>query len=48
MSNRNVGGKPTPRKSKVSAAMAINRGLGGPKAMAKAAANGTQVNIPAP
>lgn len=35
-----------PRKSKVSVALAINHGLGGPKAMAKAAADGQTVNIP--
>lgn len=34
------------RKSKVSLAMLINQGLGGPKAMAKAAADGQMVNIP--
>jgi len=47
MSNPKVSEKLTPRKSKVSVAMAINHGLGGPKAMAKAAANGQLVNIPA-
>ncbi len=47
MSNRKVGEKPTPRKSKVSVAMAIIHGLGGPKAMAKAAVDGQLVNIPA-
>ena len=47
MSNHKVGEKPAPRKSKVSVAMAINYGLGGPKAMAKAAADGQPVNIPA-
>ena len=35
------------RKPKVSLAMKISQGLVGPKAMAKAAANGQQVNIPA-
>ena len=40
MSNHNPDEKSGPRKSKVSVAMAINHGLGGPKAMAKAAANG--------
>ena len=47
MSNRKAGEKPAPRKLKVSVAMAINHGLGGPKAMAKAAADGQLVNIPA-
>ncbi len=47
MSNRKVGEKPTPRKFKVSVAMAIIHGLGGPKAMAKAAVDGQLVNIPA-
>ncbi len=36
-----------PQKSKVSSAMKINGGLGDPKAMAKAAADGQLVNIPA-
>jgi len=40
MSNHKVGEKPTPRKSKVSVALAISHGLGGPKAMAKAAVDG--------
>ena len=48
MSNHKFGEKPDPRKSKVSVAMAISHGLGGPKAMAKAAADGQLVNIPAP
>jgi len=47
MSNRKFGEKPDPRKSEVSVAMAISHGLGGPKAMAKAVADGKQVNIPA-
>jgi len=47
MSNHKSSEKPDPRKSKVSVAMAINYGLGGPKAMAKAAADGEPVNIPA-
>ena len=47
MSNRKVGEKPAPRKSKVSSATEIGGGLGGPKVMAKAAADGQQVNIPA-
>ena len=48
MSNPIFGEKPDLQKSKVSAAMAINCGLGGPKAMAKAAADGQTVNIPSP
>ncbi len=47
MSNRQAGEKPAPRKSKVSVAMAISHGLGGPKAMGKPAADGQLVNIPA-
>ena len=47
MSSRKSDEKSDPRKSKVSVAMAINHGLGGPKAMAKAAADGQPVNIPA-
>lgn len=47
MSNHNAGVNPAPRKSKVSSAMEISGGLGGPKAMAKAAVDGQQVNIPA-
>ena len=47
MSNHNPNEKLEPRKSKVSVALAINHGLGGPKAMAKAAADGELVNIPA-
>ena len=47
MSNHNPNEKLEPRKSKVSLALAINHGLGGPKAMAKAAADGQLVNIPA-
>lgn len=46
MSNHNPNEKLEPRKSKVSVALAINHGLGGPKAMAKAAADGQTVNIP--
>jgi len=38
--------EPRRRKSKVSLAMLINQGLGGPKAMAKAVADGQMVNIP--
>ena len=47
MSNHNPNEKLEPRKSKVSVALAINHGLGGPKVMAKAAADGKLVNIPA-
>ena len=47
MSNHNPNEKLGPRKSKVSVALAINHGLGGPKAMEKSAADGQQVNIPA-
>jgi len=45
-SNRNAGEIPACRKSKVSLAMVIIQGLVGPKAMAKAAADGHTVNIP--
>ncbi len=48
MSNRKSGESPDHRKPKVSLPMTIRQGLVGPKAMAKAAANGQQVNIPAP
>ena len=37
---------PSRRKTKVSLAMLINQGLVGPKAMAKAGADGHTVNIP--
>jgi len=47
MSNHITNEKLVPRKSKVSVAMAIIHGLGDPKAMARAAANGKPVNIPA-
>ena len=47
MSNRKFGEKPDPRKSKVSVAMSIIHGLGEPKAIAKAVADGQLVNIPA-
>ena len=40
MSNDYLNAKLRPRKSKVSVALSINHGLGGPKAMAKAAAKG--------
>ena len=39
-SNHNGGEIPLHRKPKVSLAMEISQGLGGPKAMAKAAADG--------
>ena len=47
ISNHNVREKRTPRKSKVSVAMAINHGLGDPKAIPRGAADGKPVNIPA-
>ena len=47
-SNHKFGEIPNHRKPKVSLAMMIIQGLVGPKAMAKAAADGQQVNIPAP
>ena len=47
MSNHNPNEKLRPRKPKVSVALSINHGLGGPKAMAKAAVDGQLVNIPA-
>ena len=46
-SNRNADEISARRKIKVSLAMKISQGLVGPKAMAKAAADGQQVNIPA-
>ena len=46
MSNPNPNEKLEPRKSKVSVALAINHGLGGPKAIPKGAADGQTVNIP--
>ena len=45
-SNHNAGEKPARRKTKVSLAMIVIQGLVGPKAMAKAAADGHRVNIP--
>ena len=48
MSNRKSDENSDSRKSKVSSAMEINGGLGGPKAMAKAEADGQLVNIPVP
>src|SRR3989344_174388 len=47
MSNHISNEKLDPRKSKVSVAMAINHGLGDPKAMVRTAADGKPVNIPA-
>ncbi len=47
MSNHYLNAKLRPRKSKVSVALAINHGLGGPKAMVKTAADGKLVNTPA-
>ena len=47
MSNHKFSENLNPRKSKVSSATKIDGGLGGPKAMAKAAADGQLVNIPA-
>ena len=48
MSNRNPGESPGHRNPKVSLAMTINQGLGGPKAQPKGEADGQPVNIPAP
>ena len=47
MSNHNPNEKLEPRKSKVSVALAINHGLGGPKVIPKGVADGKLVNIPA-
>ena len=47
MSNHNPNEKLEPRKSKVSVALAINHGLGGPKAIPKGATDGQLVNNPA-
>ena len=47
MSNRNVRESRTHRKSKVSWAMVIIPGLGGPKARLKSVVDGQLVNIPA-
>ena len=47
MSNRNRRESRRHRKPKVSLAMVINQGLGGPKANPKGAADGQPVNIPA-
>ena len=48
MSNRNTGEIPVHRKPKVSLAMTISQGLGGPKVNPKGVADGQPVNIPAP
>ena len=45
-SNHNEGENPSRRKTKVSCSMSIRAGLVGPKAMARAAADGHLVNIP--
>ena len=47
ISNHITHEKWVPQKSKVSVAMAINHGLGDPKAMERSAADGKPVNIPA-
>ena len=47
MSNRKGSEILPDRKPKVSLAMAINQGLGGPKAKPKGLADGQPVNIPA-
>ena len=47
MSNRNSGEKPERRKPKVSLAMLIIQGLGGPKGKPKGVPDGQLVNIPA-
>ena len=47
MSNRNSGEIPGHRKPKVSLAMTIIQGLGGPKANPKGVTDGQPVNIPA-
>ena len=46
MSNHNPTEKLEPRKSKVSVALAINHGSGGPKPIPKGAGDGQTVNIP--
>jgi len=48
MSNRNAGEIPAHRKPKVSLAMTISQGLGGPKGKSKGVPDGQPVNIPAP
>ncbi len=47
-SNRNSGESPEHRKPKVSLAMLIIQGLGGPKEKPKGVSDGQPVNIPAP
>ncbi len=47
MSNHKAGESPAHRKPKVSLAMTISQGLGGPKANPKGVADGQPVNIPA-
>jgi len=47
-SNRNAGEIPAHRKPKVSLAMAIIQGLGGPKGKPNGVPDGQPVNIPAP
>jgi hypothetical protein len=47
MSNRNSGENPERRKPKVSLAMTIIQGLGGPKEKPKGVPDGQPVNIPA-
>ena len=47
ISNHKSDEKSDPQKSKVSVAMAINHGLGDPKAMMRIVADGKPVNIPA-
>jgi len=46
MSNRKASENGAHRKSKVSLAMTINQGLGGPKVNPKGVADGQSVNIP--
>ena len=48
MSNRKSGEMPDRRKPKVSLAMDINQGLGGPKYCPVGRRDGHQVNIPVP
>ena len=47
MSNRNSGASPERRKPKVSLAMTISQGLGGPKEKPRGVSDGQLVNIPA-
>ena len=47
MSNHNAAENAAHRKPKVSLAMTISQGLGGPKEKPKGVADGQQVNIPA-